>query len=1326
VAYTYHWNKVGRIVTIDDDAGRHYTATYDPLGRPTEWQAPAINVQQVYTHQWSYDGNGRLRRLRWKYYSGDLDMAGTWIEWKYTYDPLGHLLSCVRQLDADSPPAYATESWEYDLHGNPTAAVDADAYRTTVTYDERDLPWVLTDGSGSTEATSKSYEYNADGRLAVIVERLDATHQTRFENEYDGLGRLTRYRIKDAANLAVQAGYIETDYDSGSHIAELRTYALDAGIARLVGKQAFLYNDFHGCPTRQTTNVYRATDGVFLRAIQSDFQYGPSGRPVREWTGTNLIAEYTYETCGLPKRTQDAYGNRLELAWDQYGRVLTETNAYWSPVDATHLVTTRTFGRDQFGRATSITDSGSGVTNQVTTFMFDSNDNVVRKTSPDGSSAVFEWRYDGLLIREDALIAGSTMRARQSTYTPGGRLSSVIDDRGNQVSQIYDGRGRLKQQVYPDSSIWANEHNDANLLTKITAPTGRTVEFAYDWRGMATGVTYKNPSGAVLRSDAIEIDLCGFVKKVTKTEGASVGYVSMTNDSTGRVMSETTSLPGGIVSTVDYSFDALGRMASITSPRGYLHTYDYDDRNRVSQIQLTDPNSDTEQVATYGYLGAMGSVRQRVTGDGNTLNVTRDGFGRVTRMQTNGASNVADNNYTYDDANRVVSEFRAYEGKGDAFWYDKLGRLTKTTRESVNPAAELGSPQSTTHSYFREFYHDGDDHRTQVRSTPMGSATEVTNYLTATARHSYTQIQTVGQSAISRSSDLDGRLTAHGSRTFVYDTVDNLTEVKDAGITVATYTYDALGRRATKTTGGYTTRFVNAGPWVLEDYCKNNGGTGIEWLKGTYVHGPGIDNVVMMRHRDWKDVDSDADKVEPVSVYLHANKQGSVTEVTDPSGNVIERYRYDEYGKPKVLSATYVQLAAAIVGNWFLFTGREYDFETGYYYYRSRTYDPGTGTFLQEDPLGEHDGLNVVAYVHANPVNLSDPYGTDGIGDVIQSIMDFINNNRELVAGLIMDLLGPLEGILDLISAATGKDITGWLRGGMKGDGPEAMGWWDRACAAASAAVTIAAGAAKLFPKLKSILQKIEDVVEKLKGAVATKAQDLAKCVGGCFLAGTLVAMGNGSFVPIESVGSGQCVRCEVPGAMPGLLGVEQTQAVVDASVRVYEGPIITVVVVACSGVQAEISGTPEHPFWCVSRHEWVPLGSLAVGDRLDGLNGDVGVVGRKVAFGRARVFNFTVEQAHSYRVSELGVLVHNSYDPTRVARLQEIMVDPDTPAHISGWLRQEFNRGGHIRMPPGYDLAHKQGRMRRQGYTHQSSPSSMQTGELHDLQHHRPGGYRN
>ena len=124
------------------------------------------------------------------------------------------------------------------------------------------------------------------------------------------------------------------------------------------------------------------------------------------------------------------------------------------------------------------------------------------------------------------------------------------------------------------------------------------------------------------------------------------------------------------------------------------------------------------------------------------------------------------------------------------------------------------------------------------------------------------------------------------------------------------------------------------------------------------------------------------------------------------------------------------------------------------------------------------DGVNVVAYVNANPVNLSDPYGTTGIGETISNIMSFINNNRGLVAGLIMDLMGPLEGVLDLMSAATGKDITGWLHGGMNGS-PESMGWWDRACAAAGAAVKIAAGGLRLLSKLKGVLRKIEEIVEK-------------------------------------------------------------------------------------------------------------------------------------------------------------------------------------------------------------------------------------------------------
>jgi RHS repeat-associated protein len=63
-----------------------------------------------------------------------------------------------------------------------------------------------------------------------------------------------------------------------------------------------------------------------------------------------------------------------------------------------------------------------------------------------------------------------------------------------------------------------------------------------------------------------------------------------------------------------------------------------------------------------------------------------------------------------------------------------------------------------------------------------------------------------------------------------------------------------------------------------------------------------------------------------------------------------------------------------------MYTGREYDSESGYYYYRARYYDPGTGRFLQKDP---HPGklsmpgtvVNGYIYTLNNPVNRIDPSG---------------------------------------------------------------------------------------------------------------------------------------------------------------------------------------------------------------------------------------------------------------------------------------------------------------------------------------------------------------
>jgi RHS repeat-associated protein len=64
----------------------------------------------------------------------------------------------------------------------------------------------------------------------------------------------------------------------------------------------------------------------------------------------------------------------------------------------------------------------------------------------------------------------------------------------------------------------------------------------------------------------------------------------------------------------------------------------------------------------------------------------------------------------------------------------------------------------------------------------------------------------------------------------------------------------------------------------------------------------------------------------------------------------------------------------------FTYTGREYDSETGLYYYRARYYDTKVGRFISKDPIGFLGGdFNLSRYVWNSPTNLIDPLGLMGI-----------------------------------------------------------------------------------------------------------------------------------------------------------------------------------------------------------------------------------------------------------------------------------------------------------------------------------------------------------
>ncbi|MCK5179938.1 MAG: RHS repeat protein [Candidatus Omnitrophica bacterium] len=132
--------------------------------------------------------------------------------------------------------------------------------------------------------------------------------------------------------------------------------------------------------------------------------------------------------------------------------------------------------------------------------------------------------------------------------------------------------------------------------------------------------------------------------------------------------------------------------------------------------------------------------------------------------------------------------------------------------------------------------------------------------------------------AVTHNYDGNGNLTYNGTNMYVYDRENRLTDFNNGGGgNVASYKYDALNRRVAKTVDGVTTLFVYDGDSVIEEYDSLGG------LEAEYVLGSSIDEVLTMERGG-------------TTYYYHYDGLGSVTEITDNTGTLIENYTYTPYG----------------------------------------------------------------------------------------------------------------------------------------------------------------------------------------------------------------------------------------------------------------------------------------------------------------------------------------------------------------------------------------------------------------------------------------------
>jgi RHS repeat-associated protein len=133
-----------------------------------------------------------------------------------------------------------------------------------------------------------------------------------------------------------------------------------------------------------------------------------------------------------------------------------------------------------------------------------------------------------------------------------------------------------------------------------------------------------------------------------------------------------------------------------------------------------------------------------------------------------------------------------------------------------------------------------------------------------------------------------------------------------------------------------------------------------------YAHGARVDEIV-----------ASSTQATGQIAYHHYDAQGNCILLTDSAtGNIIEQYDYEAFGKPYYYNASGSGLPASTWNNRMLFTGREYLSELKIYDYRARMYQPELGRFMQPDPKEFDAGdYNLYRYCHNDPVNKSDPTG---------------------------------------------------------------------------------------------------------------------------------------------------------------------------------------------------------------------------------------------------------------------------------------------------------------------------------------------------------------
>jgi len=724
--------------------------------------------------------------------------------------------------------------------------------------------------------------------------------------------------------------------------------------------------------------------------------YDPLRRLTARGDSGGAVLAYTYNNQGLIIATSNNVGLVSASAYDINDRVTNSVDANGVSVNMTYdnlgRILTRSYpdgGVEHYGYTPDISGPTS-YTNQIGNGVLYAYDLMDRKTNEvfvgvttnkfaysgasdllaltDGKNQTTAWNYDAFGRVTNKLDAASNTNFIYQ-YDPDNRLTNRWTPAEGNTVYSYDSMGNLTHIGYPTSPSISLAYDELNRLTNMVDAVGTTL-YSYD------------AVGQLISEDG-------------PWSNDTVSYSYANRLRTALILSE----PGGAAWTNSYTYDSIRRLASVTSPAGTFSysvflapcsqlptslmlpngayiTNSYDSMARLTATRLESAVQNYTNGILDSYVYGYNQAGQRtnvVRLSGDSVSYSYDNAGELKTavgQESGGTSRLHEQfGYVYDAAGNL--NYRTNNALIQAFEVNNLNELTFETNGgtlTVVGTTTIPATNVTVNGSIANLYADA------TFALAGFTISNGWNTYTAIGRNSAGDIGTNTVSVNlpgtnNYSYDLNGNLLSDGTRNFGYDDENELISVWVANTWSNSFAYDGQMRRRIErdyTWGGSSwiqaneIRYIYDGDLVAQERNSNN------VLQVTYTRGNDLSGTLqgaggiggLLARTDTN-----------ATAFYHADGNGNITCLVYTNQTIAAKYLYDPFGNMLVMSSP---LAA---GNVYRFSSKEWDSDSGLYYYTHRFYDPNLQRWPNRDPIQEFGGLNLYGFVGNNPINQDDALG---------------------------------------------------------------------------------------------------------------------------------------------------------------------------------------------------------------------------------------------------------------------------------------------------------------------------------------------------------------